>query len=69
MHTITLLEGLTTAEAAKVLNRTPQALRRWAAYETGPIRPLRVHGRLMWMAEDIQKLLQRTDADGRKEAA
>lgn len=47
---------LTTAEAAKVLNRAPQTLRKWACYENGPIRPIRINGRLAWHVDAIVKL-------------
>jgi hypothetical protein len=49
--------GLPTGEMAKVLNRRPQTLRRWATYENGPMRPLRINGRLMWLLEDAQRVL------------
>ena len=48
---------LTTTEAAKALNRADQTLRKWACLETGPIRPVRIHGRLAWRVIDIAKLL------------
>lgn len=50
-------ETLTTAEAAVALNRKPQTLRMWACNENGPIRPVRVHGRLAWPASQIAALL------------
>lgn len=37
-----------TAAAAFYLNRRPQTLRDWACKQSGPIRPIRVHGRLAW---------------------
>lgn len=45
-----------TNEAAKALNRAPQTLRKWACLEDGPIRPIRIHGRLAWSVEDIARL-------------
>ncbi|MFX1684909.1 helix-turn-helix transcriptional regulator [Paraburkholderia sp. A1RO-5L] len=48
---------LTTDEAAAVLNRQPQTLRKWASLENGPIRPVRIHGRLGWRVADIEALL------------
>ncbi|QCX50692.1 helix-turn-helix domain-containing protein [Ralstonia pseudosolanacearum] len=48
---------LTTIDAAAVLNRKPQTLRKWACLENGPIRPLRINGRLAWRFSDIQALL------------
>ena len=46
-----------TAAAAYYLNRRPQTLRCWAAFESGPLRPLRVHGRLAWPTAEIRRLL------------
>ena len=58
MHTMTVIrKTLTTAEAAQALNRAPQTLRTWACFENGPIRPVRIHGRLAWPADEIAKLL------------
>jgi hypothetical protein len=54
----TLRATLTTAEAAKALNRAPQTLRIWACLEEGPIRPLRIHGRLAWPVDEIAALLK-----------
>jgi hypothetical protein len=48
---------LTTDEAAAALNRQPQTLRKWACFENGPIRPVRIHRRLAWRVSDIRKLL------------
>lgn len=48
---------VTTAEAAFYLNRQPQTLRLWASEESGPLRPIRVHGRLMWPVAGLRKLL------------
>lgn len=48
---------LTTAEAARELNRRPQTLRRWACNGSGPIRPVRILGRLHWKTADIERLL------------
>lgn len=46
-----------TDEAAFYLNRKPQTLRIWACFENGPIRPIRVNGRLAWSVKDIKKIL------------
>lgn len=46
-----------TATAAFHLNRKPQTLRVWACYEDGPIRPIRVNGRLAWPVAAIRSLL------------
>lgn len=48
---------LTTAEAAGHLNRAQQTLRLWAMREDGPVRPLRIHGRLAWPVADIKRVL------------
>lgn len=53
---------LSTKDAAAVLTRQPQTLRIWACYENGPIRPVRIHGRLCWRVQDIQALLSGTSA-------
>lgn len=49
--------ALTTAEAAAHLNRAPQTLLGWACLEDGPIRPLRVHGRLAWPVAELRRVL------------
>lgn len=49
---------VTTEEAAHYLNRKPQTLRVWACLENGPLRPLRVHGRLAWPVSEIKRLLE-----------
>jgi hypothetical protein len=48
---------LPTAEAAFHLNRAQQTLRLWACHEDGPIRPLRINGRLAWRVADLRRLL------------
>lgn len=48
-----------TAAAAYYLNRSPQTLRNWACVG-GPIRPIRVHGRLGWPVSAIRKMLEVT---------
>ena len=52
-----LPEVLPTNEAASSINRAPQTLRKWACLENGPIRPVRINGRLAWKVSDLQKLL------------
>jgi len=49
--------SLTTHEAAFHLNRAQQTLRLWAMRENGPIKPMRIHGRLAWPVAEIRKLL------------
>jgi hypothetical protein len=46
-----------TATAAFHLNRQPQTLRGWACREDGPLRPVRVHGRLAWNVADLRRVL------------
>ena len=46
-----------TATAAHWLNRRPQTLRGWACLENGPLRPIRINGRLAWSVESIRCLL------------
>lgn len=50
-------DALPTNEAAKAINRRDQTLRKWACLENGPIRPLRINGRLAWKVADLAKLL------------
>ncbi len=49
--------ALCTREAAYHLNRAEQTLRLWAMREDGPIKPLRVNGRLAWPVAEIKRLL------------
>jgi len=49
--------ALPTPEAAFHLNRAQQTLRIWACRENGPIRPIRVHGRLAWPVADLRRIL------------
>lgn len=48
-----------TDAAAYHLNRKPQTLRVWACEENGPIRPIRINGRLAWPVSVIRALLER----------
>lgn len=43
--------------AAFHLNRKPQTLFSWSCLGNGPIRPVRVNGRLAWATIDIKCLL------------
>ena len=54
---VSLPEVLPTDQAAAAINRAPQTLRKWACMENGPIRPIRINGRLAWLVADLQKLL------------
>jgi hypothetical protein len=60
-----LAATVTTDEAADAINRKPQTLRKWACLENGPIRPVRINGRLAWRVVDLQALLS---GDARLEA-
>jgi hypothetical protein len=50
-----------TATAAFYLSRQPQTLRAWACLENGPLRPIRVHGRLAWPVVELRRLLGVTE--------
>lgn len=43
-----------TETAAFHLNRRPQTLRAWASTGSGPLSPVRVHGRLAWSVDRIR---------------
>lgn len=50
--------ALPTPEAAFHLNRAQQTLRLWAMRDgTGPIRPLRINGRLAWPVSELRRVL------------
>lgn len=49
--------NLPTPEAAFHLNRAQQTLRLWAMRENGPLRPLRINGRLAWPVSDLRRIL------------
>lgn len=57
MNEIDLPAILSTSEAARALNRRQQTLRKWAC-TGGPIRPIRINGRLAWRVADIRRLLE-----------
>lgn len=46
-----------TEQAAYYLNRKPQTLREWACREHGPLRPIRVNGRLAWPVSELRRVL------------
>lgn len=46
-----------TDQAAYYLNRKPQILRAYACLENGPLRPIRINGRLAWPVAEIRSLL------------
>jgi hypothetical protein len=49
--------ALPTPEAAAHLNRAQQTLRLWAMREDGPLRPLRINGRLAWPVAELRRVL------------
>lgn len=49
--------ALPTSEAARHLNRAQQTLRLWAMNESGPVRPIRINGRLAWPVADLRRVL------------
>jgi hypothetical protein len=51
-----------TNAAAFHLGRKPQTLRKWACFEDGPLRPIRIHGRLAWNVADIKRLVSEGSA-------
>jgi hypothetical protein len=52
-----LRAALETKEAARHLRREPQTLRSWASKGSGPIKPIRIGGRLLWRTNDIRRVL------------
>jgi hypothetical protein len=50
-------QTVATHEAAAMLGRANQTLRKWACLGSGPLRPIRLHGRLRWRLDDIRALL------------
>jgi hypothetical protein len=49
--------ALPTPEAAYHLNRATQTLRLWAMRNDGPVKCLRVGGRLAWPVADIKRVM------------
>lgn len=49
--------ALPTPEAAFHLNRAQQTLRLWAMREDGPLRPMRINGRLAWPVSELRRVL------------
>jgi len=46
-----------TAAASYYLNRRPQTLRCWSMREDGPLRPVRINGRLAWPVSELKRVL------------
>ena len=61
--TLEIRSALPTNDAAFHLNRKPQTLRTWACFENGPIRPVRINGRLAWLVSDIKKAIEGQSAN------
>jgi len=51
-----------TNAAAFHLGRKPQTLRKWACHEDGPLRPIRINGRLAWAVADIMRIVSEGSA-------
>ncbi len=49
-------ETVETNDAAPIINRRPQTLRRWACEGSGPIQPVRINGRLHWKVRELRAL-------------
>ena len=49
--------ALSTSDAAFHLSRAAQTLRIWACRENGPLRPIRINGRLAWPVPEIRRIL------------
>ena len=48
---------LDTKAAAYYLMAQEQTMRSWAARGTGPLKPVRIGGRLRWRTSDVKKLV------------
>lgn len=46
-----------TAVAAFYLGREPKTLRAWSSSGSGPLRPIKVNGRLSWPVRDLRRVL------------
>lgn len=46
-----------TEQAAYYLDRRPQTCRSWACLDNGPLRPLRINGRLAWPVAELRRIL------------
>jgi hypothetical protein len=49
---------LPTKQAAPFINRQAQTMRKWACLDCGPIKPIRINGRLHWRVSDLKTLLE-----------
>jgi len=48
---------VSTKVMCRHLGRKEQTARGWACHEDGPLRPIRINGRLAWAVVDIKRLL------------
>jgi hypothetical protein len=48
---------VSTKVMCRHLGRKEQTARGWACHEDGPLRPIRINGRLAWAVADINRLL------------
>ncbi len=55
--TVETRAAVDTATAAFHLSRAAQTLRIWACRENGPIRPIRINGRLAWPVAELRRIL------------
>ena len=46
-----------TEQAAYYLDRQQQTLRAWSSSELGPLRPIRINGRLAWPVTELRRVL------------
>lgn len=46
-----------TEQAGYYLDRRPQTMRAWACLENGPLRPIRINGRLAWPVSELRRVL------------
>jgi hypothetical protein len=49
--------ALPTTETAYHLNRVQQTMRKWAMRDDGPLRPIRINGRLAWPVSELRRVL------------
>jgi hypothetical protein len=54
---------VSTGPAGYYLNRKDQTMRSWACFENGPIRPIRINGRLAWSVQAIKVSARPTQVD------
>jgi len=49
---------INTEHCAWLLGRKPQTLRVWSCLENGPLRPVRINGRLAWPVAQLRQILR-----------